>query len=56
MKTNESVVFTPQQIELLTKAFPKVAINPQSKMEEIMFQAGQQRVVEFISRLQQKGY
>lgn len=51
MQTKEPVWFTKQQVELLLKAFPASTINPESKIETIMFEAGQRHVVSYIARL-----
>ena len=50
-----TVTFTEQQFQLLKSAFPVQTITPDLKLEEIMFEAGKQRVVEYVSRFVRKG-
>ena len=49
-----SITFTEQQFQLLKSAFPNQVINPASKIEEIMFEAGKQHVINYIAKFVQQ--
>lgn len=53
--TNQKVTFTKAQFQILQKAFPKGVVRPGTKLEEIMFDAGRQQVLEFIKNLVDSG-
>lgn len=53
MATNK-VIFTLEQLELIKKAFPTPVVKPGVSLDTVMYAAGQQDVVAFISRMTMK--
>lgn len=51
MNNNKKVTFSPEQLALLKKLFPKLTITPESKIEDIMYDAGKQSVLEAVNKL-----
>lgn len=53
-KSDAQVEFSVQQIEWLRRTFAPQAIQPDWDMQRIMFQAGQQSIVDIIAARQYK--
>lgn len=45
------VAFNKAQVELIKQSFPPQQITPASKIEDIMFEAGRQQVINFVASL-----